>query len=81
MASETVNISTDDFLPQKSSKKAGHKRTISFGDDDRMQIDDVTGIEGVRKTNAPKSKKKKTNVEIRKIPVPSHRFVVKHNPY
>lgn len=76
MASETTNISTDDFLPAKSSKKAGQKRTISVGNDDQMQIDEVTGIEGVRKTNAPKSKKKKTNVEIRKIPVPSHRFVI-----
>lgn len=74
MASESVNISTNDFLPTKSSKKAGQKRTISFGDGDQMQVDEATGIEGTRKTNAPKSKKKKTsNVDIRKIPVPTHR--------
>lgn len=81
----TANIDADEFLPSKPSKrsqqtKAGKKRTISTrtvdnDNDDQMQVDESTGIEGIRKTQAPKTKRKKhTNLEIRKVPVPSHRF-------
>lgn len=80
-----ANIDTDAFLPpsgrqQSKSTKLGKKRTISTATagDEQMQIDESTGIEGARKTQAPKSKRKKpTNVEIRKIAVPSHRFIMK----
>lgn len=78
-----ANIDTDAFLPpsgrqQIKSTKHTKKRTISTAKtgDEQMQIDESTGIEGTRKTQAPKNKRKKhTNVEIRKVPVPSHRFI------
>lgn len=75
----STNIDTDAFLPPsgRQQPKAGKKRTVSTAGngEEQMQIDETTGIEGARKTNAPKTKRKKhTNVEIRKIPVPPHRF-------
>lgn len=76
-----ANIDADAFMPSKKGPlKAGKKRTISnaasvVDDDQQMQVDETTGIEGGRKSNAPKNKRKKhTNVEIRKIAVPSHRL-------
>lgn len=81
---KSANIDTDAFLPpvgrqqSKQQAKAGKKRTnsTSAGADEQMQVDETTGIEGARKTQAPKAKRKKpANVEIRKVPVPSHRFV------
>lgn len=79
---KSANIDTDAFLPPSGRQqvKAGKKRTISTsaGAEEQMQVDETTGIEGVRKTQAPKAKRKKnTAIEIRKIPVPSHRFVSK----
>lgn len=79
---KSTNIDTDAFLPPagRQQAKAGKKRTISTsaGAEEQMQVDETTGIEGARKTQAPKAKRKKpANVEIRKIPVPSHRFVQK----
>lgn len=76
----SANIDTDAFLPPagRQQVKAGKKRTISttIGDEEQMQVDEATGIECARKTNAPKSKRKKnTAIEMRKVPVPSHRFV------
>lgn len=76
-----TNIDADAFTPLKKSQlKAGTKRTISStasghdNDDQQMQVDETTGIEGGRKSNAQKSKRKKhTSVELRKIAVPSHR--------
>lgn len=77
---DTTNINTDVFVPSKTQKKnqnKAKKRTISSttndNDGDLMQVDDVSGIEGTAKTNLPKKKRKKTEVEIRKIAVPSHR--------
>lgn len=84
MASDkSMNIDTDEFVPAKSSKnkqnKAGKKRTLSSTidiDEEQMQIDDATGIEGARKSAAVTTKRKKfTNAEIRKVAVPPHRFV------
>ena len=77
---KSANIDTDAFLPPagRQQAKAGKKRTISTsaGAEEQMQVDEASGIEGARKTQAPKAKRKKpANVEIRKIPVPSHRFV------
>lgn len=77
---KSENIDTDVFLPAagRQQAKAGKKRTISTsaGAEEQMQVDEATGIEGARKTHAPKNKRKKhTSVEIRKVPVPSHRFV------
>lgn len=76
---KSANIDTGVFLPPagRQQLKVGKKRTISTsaGAEEQMQVDESTGIEGARKTNAPKTKRKKhTAVEIRKIPVPSHRF-------
>lgn len=79
METETsANIDVDAFLPPtgRQQGRLSKKRTISTsaGADDQMQVDETTGIEGTRKTNAPKAKRKKqANVEIRKIAVPSHR--------
>lgn len=80
-----TNIDANAFLPSKvehtsRNNKAGKKRTISSTasgqDDQQMQVDEATGIEGGRKSNAPKNKRKKhTNAELRKIAVPPHRFV------
>lgn len=77
---KSLNIDTDAFLPpqgrqqSKVSGKTGKKRTISSNAGDDMQIDEATGIEGTRKTNAPKAKRKKAAaVETRKVAVPSHR--------
>lgn len=78
---KNTNIDTDAFLPPagRQQAKTGKKRTISTSSgavDEQMQVDETTGIEGARKTNTPKAKRKKhTAVEIRKIPVPSHRLV------
>lgn len=79
----TTNIDADAFVPSKKGQlKAGKKRTLSstapgqVDNDQQMQVDEATGIEGGRKTNAPKNKRKKhTAVELRKIAVPSHRSV------
>lgn len=74
----SANIDVDAFLPPagRQQGRVGKKRSISTsaGTDEQMQIDESTGIEGKRRTNAPKTKRKKqTNVEIRKVAVPSHR--------
>lgn len=80
-ANTSANIDTDAFMPPagRQQMKAGKKRTISTSSgvmEEQMQVDETTGIEGARKTNAPKAKRKKpTAIEVRKIPVPSHRFV------
>lgn len=81
METETSpNIDVDAFLPPtgRQQGRISKKRTISTaaGGDDQMQVDETTGIEGKRKTNAPKAKRKRqANIEIRKIAVPSHRYV------
>lgn len=77
---KSANIDADVFLPPtgRQAQKSGKKRTISTsnGAEEQMQVDETTGIEGARKTNAPKAKRKRhTAIEVRKIPVPSHRFV------
>lgn len=80
---KSANIDTEAFLPPagRQQTKTGKKRTISTSSgaiEEQMQVDETTGIEGARKANAPKAKRKKhTAVEMRKIPVPSHRFVRK----
>lgn len=76
----SANIDVDAFLPPTGRQQCrlSKKRTIrtSAGADDQMQVDETTGIEGKRKTNAPKAKRKKqANIEIRKIAVPSHRYI------
>lgn len=84
-----ANIDADAFMPSKKSQpKAGKKRTISSTaaghdhDDQQMQVDETTGIEGGRKSHAPKTKRKKhTAVELRKIAVPSHRLVPSAAPH
>lgn len=76
-----ANINADEFLPSKSKKadqNKAKKRTISSrtndDDDNQMQVDDVSRIEGRAKTNMPKKKRKKASeVEVRKIAVPTHR--------
>lgn len=75
----SANIDVDAFLPPTGRKRAraGQKRTISTsaGAEEQMQVDE-SGIEGARKTQAPKTKRKKNAaIESRKIPVPAHRCV------
>lgn len=67
------NINADEFLPTAiQNKNKTKKRAIS--EDDKMIVDDDTGIEGAIKKNVPKSKRKKfSNSEFRKIAVPAHR--------
>lgn len=72
-----INIDAN-FLPATSAAKTssakGKKRAISEGE--QMVVDDATGIEGTVR-QAPRRKRKKQNsLELRKIPVPPHRFVV-----
>lgn len=69
------NINTEAFLPAAiQNKNKSKKRAIS--EDDKMIVDDDTGIEGSTKKNVPKSKRKKfSNAEFRKIAVPAHRLV------
>jgi len=72
MDDTTENINADEFLPASIQKKT-KKRPI--GEDEEMIVDDETGIEGSTKKNASKTKRKKlSNSEYRKIPVPSHRY-------
>lgn len=82
MDTEEVNLSTENFLPssptslnkkQNTTNTKGKKRTLT--DNDEMQIDEVSGIEGKAKSATQKPKRKKqTSLELRKIPVPSHRY-------
>lgn len=73
MDESTENINAEQFLPATNqNKNKTKKRAIS--EDDKMIVDDETGIEGAVKKNVPKSKRKKfTNSEFRKIAVPAHR--------
>lgn len=80
METETsANIDVDVFLlpTGRQQSRLSKKGTISTlaGADDQMQVDEISGIEGEHRTNAPKAKRKKqANVELRKIAVPSHRY-------
>lgn len=78
---DTENINVNEFVPATKQNKSsdvthtkGKKRAISEGE--QMQVDEVSGIEGGAKKNTPKTKRKRhANLEVRKIPVPAHRFV------
>lgn len=70
-----VNIDTNNFEPKQAPKR----RNDSAGD--TMEVDTHNGIEGRRKKHRPpKSKRAKTQSfsetkdDMRKIPVPSHRY-------
>lgn len=78
MDTESENVNVADFLPASAvtTNKKSNKRAISE-DVNQMQVDEVEGIEGTVKSNTPKTKKRKqNNTELRKIPVPPHRYVV-----
>lgn len=78
MDTESDNVNVANFLPASANKK-GIKRAIS-DEVGQMQVDEVEGIEGTVKTNTPKSKKRKqNNTELRKIPVPPHRYFVQNS--
>lgn len=68
-----VNIDTNNFEP-----KTAKRRNDSAGDS--MEVDTHNGIEGRSKQRPPKSKRAKTKSfsetkdDMRKIPVPSHRY-------
>lgn len=66
---ETINISTDSFLPGSSKKRRAE-------DVSGMEIDPSTGIEGqsTKKEPRPKKFKSEGKVNIRKIAVPPHRL-------
>lgn len=73
---DSANINVAAFLPEQASQNTvakGKKRAIR--DEDNMQVDEASGIEGTAKgAAAPKNKRKKqSSLELRKIPVPSHR--------
>lgn len=71
---DTDNINVSDFLPPSTSVKAKKRSAASNVDDGAMQVDEVQGIEGAVRTNAPRQKKRRNNnTELRKIQVPPHR--------
>lgn len=75
MDTQNDNVNVADFLPASVSKR-GNKRHISE-EGNQMQVDEVEGIEGTVQSTTPKTKKRKqNNTELRKIPVPPHRYVV-----
>lgn len=76
MEESSENINAEVFLPSTiQNKNKSKKRAIS--EDEKMIVDDDTGIEGATKKSVPKSKRKKfSNTEFRKIPVPAHRLVL-----
>lgn len=77
MDAEMDNLNVNQFLPSTkidNKLNKGKKRAISEGD--QMLVDEINGIEGTPQTNKPKIKRKKqSNLELRKIAVPAHRFV------
>lgn len=80
---DSANINVAAFLPESKTAptkdaKKGKKRTIATGD--HMQVDEATGIEGTAAgLAAPQQKRKKQNsLELRKIPVPSHRYTARN---
>lgn len=75
MDESSENINANVFLPA-STQNTNKSKKRAISEDDKMIVDDDTGIEGSIKKNAPKTKRKKfSNSEYRKIPVPAHRFV------
>lgn len=70
MEVKQVNINPASFLPKKKSKK----RVLS--ENDSMQVDEITGIEGRSKDAVPRAKRSKNVVESRKIAVPTHRYFI-----
>ncbi|XP_056638729.1 RNA-binding protein pno1 [Diorhabda carinulata] len=68
-----INIDTDNFEPKKAKK-----RTATTGED--MEVEIINGIEGSNKVRPPRKKKTRslsfseTKDNMRKIPVPSHRY-------
>jgi len=74
MDKTSENINVDEFLPASIQNKNKTKKR-DFDEDDKMIVDNDTGIEGAIKKNAPKSKRKRfSNAEFRKIAVPAHRY-------
>lgn len=73
-----ININTDCFQPKKGSKK----RANSLGDDPSSSMDTEihNGIEGRSKSRPIRPKRARTNTasetkeDMRKIPVPAHRY-------
>lgn len=74
MDESSENINAEAYLPASiQNKNKSKKRPIS--DDDKMNVDDDTGFEGSVKKHVPKSKRKKfSNSEFWKIPLPAHRL-------
>ncbi|KAK5648681.1 hypothetical protein RI129_003573 [Pyrocoelia pectoralis] len=71
-----INIDADKFEPVKKPLK---RRVNSVGDDS-MEVDSHSGIEGRSRNKPPRAKRHKTTSfsetkeNVRKIPVPSHRY-------
>lgn len=82
---ETENISVDDFLPAKNTVKLKNvKRRAVSESGDGMEVEQHNGIEGKAKHTRPKAKRSKKNAEpneakvnMRKVPVPAHRYNLK----
>lgn len=72
-----VNINVDDFTP---AKKGSKRRLKSTSDPNAMDLETHNGIQGKTKNRPTKAKRIKTRsesetkVEMRKIPVPAHRY-------
>lgn len=65
-----VNIDINDFQVKKSKKRT-HKASETA-----MEVESHNGIEGTSKAKAPKAKRVRTETSdnMRKIPVPAHRY-------
>ncbi|KAB0803327.1 hypothetical protein PPYR_00297 [Photinus pyralis] len=76
MDSNSVNIDADNFEPAKK----GAKRRVNSVGDGSMEVDSHNGIEGRSRNKPPRAKRSKTTSfsetkeNVRKIPVPSHRY-------
>lgn len=82
---ETDNINVNDFLPAKNPIKLKNvKRRAVSESGDTMEVEEHNGIQGKAKHTRPRAKRSKKNAEpneskvnMRKIPVPAHRYNLK----
>lgn len=86
---ETDNINVDEFLPAKKTVKLKNvKRRAVSESGDGMDVEEHNGIEGKAKHSRPKRKRAKktaepneTKVNMRKVPVPAHRYITSNRFY
>ncbi|XP_055389526.1 RNA-binding protein pno1 [Condylostylus longicornis] len=66
--SKDDDIKVDEFLPSKDCKKI-----LKRGAPEEMNVDEISGIEGTKKSGVSDTKRRKTS-ETRKISIPPHRY-------